>query len=66
MGEQTTWRWSPAWQALPAMTEGYLRGAYQTRKAAVDSAQRALDDLREQAIRDGLEAVVCELDGGGG
>jgi hypothetical protein len=28
----------------------------------VISAQRALDDLRQQAIRDGLGAVVRELD----
>jgi hypothetical protein len=45
------------------MTESFLRGAFQTRKAAVDSAQRALDDLLEQATVDGLDDVVRELAG---
>jgi hypothetical protein len=63
MGEQTIGRWVPRWQAMPAMTEGFLRTAYQTRKSAVDAAQRHLDDLRAEAIKDGLADVVRELDG---
>jgi hypothetical protein len=45
------------------MMEGYLRNAYQTRKSAVDAAQRALDELCAQARADGLGDVVRELDG---
>jgi len=44
------------------MTESYLRGAYQTLRGNRDSHQAAFDQLREQAIHDGLGAVVRDLD----
>jgi hypothetical protein len=63
MGDIQVWIYTPRGRTRQPMTESFLRGCYQTRQGAVDSAQRALDELREQAIRDGLEATVRELDG---
>lgn len=63
MGDAQVWTWTPRGRKPQPMTEGFLRGAYQTRKGAVHSAQHALNELRERAIRDGLGDVVDELDG---
>jgi hypothetical protein len=60
MGEHYSWTYAP--RGPQRMTESHLRGWYQTRKGAIDSAQHALDQLRAAAIRDGLGAVVQELD----
>jgi hypothetical protein len=62
MGDVQIWVYTPRGRKPQPMTESFLRGCYQTRQGAVTSAQRALDDLREQAIADGLGAVVRELD----
>jgi hypothetical protein len=62
MGDITVWIYTPRGRTRQPMTESFLRGAYQTRKGAVISCQVALDELREQAIADGLGAVVRELD----